>query len=233
MNSGDPLIICQGVSIGYDQENILENVDLEIPAGSFLPFVGPNGAGKTTLLRAILGLMPIHSGAIRTPFATCPAGFVPQQQSIDLLFPIIARDIVLMGLYPRLGWWKRPSPADEASVDALLEKFKLDGHGRKAFHELSGGMRQKILIARALAAGSSVLVMDEPTASLDHESEVEVIALLHELTKNEGKTILFAQHSLDQVRTLTDRICWVWRGQARVVDWRALETSKSKVNLHA
>jgi ABC-type Mn2+/Zn2+ transport system ATPase subunit len=225
MTGHPPLISCRGVTIGYDQENILENVDLNIPAGAFLPFVGPNGAGKTTLLRAILGLLPIRGGTIVTPFATNPAGFVPQHQSIDLLFPVTARDIVLMGLYPRLGWWGRPTADDDTLVDDLFRRFRIEGHAHKAFHELSGGMRQKVLIARALAAGAAVLVMDEPTAALDHESELEVIALLHELSAKDGKTVLFAQHGLDLIRDLTPRICWVGRGQARLIDWNTLEGS--------
>ncbi|MFZ2955296.1 MAG: ATP-binding cassette domain-containing protein [Candidatus Ozemobacteraceae bacterium] len=233
MSQRGPLISCRGVSIGYDQDNILENVDLEIPSSTFLPFVGPNGAGKTTLLRAILGLLPIRTGEITTPFASYPAGFVPQHQTIDLLFPVTARDIVLMGLYPRLGWWSRPSAADGQMVDALLERFKLNGHSYKAFHELSGGMRQKVLIVRALVAGSSVLVMDEPTASLDHESEMEVIGLLHELVVKDGKTVLFAQHGLDLIRNLTSQICWVKQGNARLVNWQDLEGPRTGAVAHA
>lgn len=223
-----PVIVCRGISLGYDQELVLKCVDLEIEHGAFLPFVGPNGAGKTTLLRAILGLMPVREGAIETPFSTRPAGFVPQHQSIDVLFPVIARDIVLMGLFPRLGWWGRPTGADQALVDSLLARLHLYGHAKKAFHELSGGMRQKILIARALAAGSDVLVMDEPTASLDADSEQEVIHLLHELSVRDGKTVLFAQHSLDLVRHLTDKVCWVHRGQARVAAWQDLERERNQ-----
>ncbi len=227
------VVLCRGVCIGYDRDLVLDGVDLEIPRGAFVPFVGPNGAGKTTLLRAILGLLPLRSGTIETPFDTVPAGFVPQHQSIDLLFPVVMRDIVMMGLYPRLGWWGRPSPADREHVDRLLVRFNLSAHSSKAFQELSGGMRQKVLIARALVTGADVLVMDEPTASLDADSEREVIHLLHELAAKDGKTVLFAQHGLDLVRHLTDDVCRVNRGKARMMPWRELHLDEPEVRAHA
>ncbi|HOY65751.1 MAG TPA: metal ABC transporter ATP-binding protein [Candidatus Ozemobacteraceae bacterium] len=228
-----PLIRCRDVCVGYDQELVLDGVDLEVPRGAFVPFVGPNGAGKTTLLRAILGLLPLRAGTIETPFDTVPAGFVPQHQSIDLLFPVVTRDIVMMGLYPRLGWWGRPLPADRELVDHLLVRFNLSAHSMKAFHELSGGMRQKVLIARALVTGADVLVMDEPTASLDADSEGEVIHLLHELAVRDGKTVLFAQHGLDLIRHLTDEVCRVHHGKARIMPWRELHLDEPEVRAHA
>ena len=217
------IIRCRGVTVGYDREPVLEGVDLEIRPGTFLPFVGPNGAGKTTLLRAILGLIPVRAGTIETPFANRPAGFVPQHQSIDLLFPVTVHDIVLMGCFPKLGWWGQPGNDDREKVARLFERFGLAGHAGRPFRELSGGMRQKILIMRALANGAEVLVMDEPTNSLDAGSEQEVIRLLHELAVTDGKTILFAQHGLDLVRHLTPEICWFRRGKVSVVPWRDLD----------
>ena len=217
------IIRCRGVTVGYDREPVLEGVDLDIRPGTFLPFVGPNGAGKTTFLRAILGLLPVRAGTIETPFSSRPAGFVPQHQSIDLLFPVTVHDIVLMGLFPKLGWWRRPAKEDLEKVAALFERFGLAGHARRPFRELSGGMRQKILIMRALANGAEVLVMDEPTNSLDADSEREVIHLLHELAVVDGKTILFAQHGLDLVRHLTPEICWFRRGKVNLVPWQDLD----------
>ncbi len=224
-----PVISCRGVCVGYDQELVLANIDLEIPRGAFVPFVGPNGAGKTTLLRAILGLVPLRAGTLETPVDTVPAGFGPQHQSIDLLCPVVTRDIVMMGLYPRLGWWGRPSPADREQIDRLLVRFNLSAHSMKPFHELSGGMRQKVLIARALVTGADVLVMDEPTTMLDADSEHEVIHLLHELAAKDGKTVLFAQHGLDLVRNLTDEVCRVNRGMARMISWREMHLEDPEV----
>ncbi len=232
MSDADPIISCRDVTLAYGQDVILDKVDLEIPRGSFLPFVGPNGAGKTTLLRAILGLKEVRSGTITTPFRHLPPGFVPQHQSIDLLFPVVARDIVMMGLFPRLGWWGGASAEDQRQVDRLLERFNLAAHGAKAFHELSGGMRQKVLIARALAAGAEVLIMDEPTASLDADSENELIGLLYDLAVRDGKTVLFAQHGLDLVRNLTSQVCWVHRGGAAVLGGQDLPTGRGGEATH-
>ncbi|NLI78795.1 MAG: metal ABC transporter ATP-binding protein [Candidatus Riflebacteria bacterium] len=232
MTEPEPIIRCRDVTLAYGQDVVLEKVDLEIAPGSFLPFVGPNGAGKTTLLRAILGLKETEAGTITTPFDRLPPGFVAQHQSIDLLFPVVARDIVMMGLFPRLGWWRRPSTEDRRQVDRLLVRFNLGAHGGKAFHELSGGMRQKVLIARALAAGAEVLIMDEPTAMLDADSENELIGLLHDLAVRDGKTVLFAQHGLDLVRNLTSQVCWVHRGRAAVMRWQDLPSARGEEAAH-
>lgn len=225
-------ITCRDVTLAYGPDVILSGVNLDIQRGSFLPFVGPNGAGKTTLLRAILGLVPVRSGTIQTDFHKAPAGFVPQQHTIDVLFPVTARDIVMMGLFPKLGWWKNPGDEQRAKVESLLQRFNMDKHADKAFHELSGGMRQRILIARALAAGAEVLVMDEPTSALDEESEQEVLHLLCQLAREEGKAVLFAQHGLDLVRKLATEVCLVFRGAATIKPMSQINGTQIRGDTH-
>lgn len=111
MTGHGPIVItCEHVHVAYGMQEVLHDVCLEIPQGVLLPFVGPNGAGKTTLLRAILGLVPVRAGVIRAPFAVKTAGYVPQEKVIDPLYPVTTRKIVEMGLYPELGWWRRPQP---------------------------------------------------------------------------------------------------------------------------
>ena len=208
----EAIISCRGVTIAYGPEVILEQVDLDIPHGCFLPFVGPNGAGKTSLLRAILGLLPPAAGTITTPFRQRPAGYVPQINRIDLIFPVTAAEILQMGLYADLGNWGRPSAAQREAITAVLQRFHLEHHAERPFAELSGGMRQKILIGRALLSGAEVLIMDEPTTGLDEESETDVLHHLARLAK-EGKTILFAQHGLDLVKNLVEQVCHIQRGR--------------------
>jgi len=209
-------IICEHVAVAYGRQEILHDACLEIPAGSLLPFVGPNGAGKTTLLRAILGLIPLARGRIRTPFADKPAGYVPQQKSIDPLYPVSTRQIVEMGLYPQLGWWRRPDREQARCVDDVLVRFGLLEHQRKIFGELSGGMKQKTLLARALVSGAEVFVMDEPTSELDEDSEKEVLAHLVALSRNDGKTVLLAHHGMDQAGSLSSTVCVVSHGRVRI-----------------
>lgn len=216
MNRTDPIIVCQRVSIAYGRQAVVHDAFLEIPRGALLPFVGPNGAGKTTLLRAILGLLRPCAGEIRTPFAEKPAGYVPQQKNVDPLYPVSTRQIVAMGLYPELGAWKRPNPEQRQRLEAALVRLDLQNHQRKTFGELSGGMKQKALLARALVSGAEVFVLDEPTSELDEETERDVLVHLVALARDEGKTILLAHHGLDQAAALADRVCVVHHGRVHL-----------------
>ena len=216
MNRTDPIIVCDRVSIAYGRQEVVHDACLEVPRGVLLPFVGPNGAGKTTLLRAILGLLKPSAGNIRTPFADTPAGYVPQQKSIDPLYPVSTRQIVEMGLYPELGPWRRPGAEQRRRVDDVLARFGLAEHRRKTFGELSGGMKQKALLARALVSGAEVFVLDEPTSELDEDTERDVLAHLVALVRDEGKTVLLAHHGLDQAAALADRVCVVHHGRVHL-----------------
>jgi ABC-type Mn2+/Zn2+ transport system ATPase subunit len=211
-----PIIVCEHVAVAYGRQEVLHDACLEILPGALLPFVGPNGAGKTTLLRAILGLIAPVRGHIRSPFAVKPAGYVPQQKTIDPLYPVSTRQIVEMGLYPELGWWGRPVPVQRRAVAEALERFDLAAHAAKTFGELSGGMKQKALLARALVSGADVFVMDEPTSELDERSEQEVLAHLVALSRQNGKTVLMAHHGLDQAGALAPIVCVVLHGRVRM-----------------
>jgi len=214
-----PVIRCIDVTIAYGREVVLRGVSVDVPRGAFMPFVGSNGAGKTTLLRAIVGLIKPRSGLIETPFGTVPPGYVPQQGSIDPLYPVSLWQIVAMGLYPRLGWWRRPSPDMRDEIDRVLERFDLADHRHKTYAELSGGMKQKTLVARALVSGAEVLIMDEPTSQLDEESEIETLQLLARLSREDGKTVLFAaHHGLMHVQGLAPAMCRIDHGRAEIVE---------------
>ena len=216
--SSTSIIQLKNVSLGYGREIVLENVNLDIPRGVFLPFVGPNGGGKTTLLRGILGLIKPLRGRIETPFAAQPAGYVPQHKSIDPLFPLTVREIVSMGFYPRLGWWKNSGPEEKRILEEALEELKLTEHAHKNYRELSGGTKQKTLVARAFVSGADVFIMDEPTAELDEASEREVFHHLSELVVKFNKTVLMAHHGLSRLisTSATSNICRVEHGKVRM-----------------
>ncbi len=211
------MIRCQNVTLGYGRDMVLENVTLEIPRGVFLPFIGPNGAGKTTLLRGILGLIKPLKGKIETPFQALPAGYVPQHKSVDPLFPLTVREIVAMGFYPRLGWWKKPRAQDKKLLEQALEELKLTPHAHKNYRDLSGGTKQKTLVARAFVSGADVFIMDEPTSELDETSEKEVFHHLAELVLKHQKTVLMAHHGLNQLirSSATSEICLVNHGRVK------------------
>ena len=216
MERSEPIIVCEHVVLSYGRQEVVHDACLQVPRGALLPFVGPNGAGKTTLLRAILGLLKPSAGAILTPFAVKPAGYVPQQKSIDPLYPVTTRQIVEMGLYPELGGWRKPGAEQARRVDEALRRLGLREHRRKTFGELSGGMKQKALLARALVSGAEVFVMDEPTSELDEETERDVLRHLVALARDEGKTVLLAHHGLDQAAALADRVCVVHHGRVHL-----------------
>ncbi len=210
------VIVCQDLGVAYGREEVLHGVCLRVPAGAFLPLVGPNGSGKSTLLKTIVGLVRPQRGSVSTNFHLAPPGYVPQQGAIDPLFPLSLGQVVAMGLYPRLGWWRRPSRQQREAVRQALARLNLEEHAGKTFGELSGGMRQKALIARALVAGPKVLVLDEPTAGLDESSQKEVLSHLARLCRQEGKTVLLAHHGEDLLRGLAGMVCEVNHGRARM-----------------
>lgn len=211
-----PIIRLREVTLGYGAEPVLRDVSLDLAPGMFLPFVGPNGAGKTTLLRAILGLIRPLSGAIETPFAAAPPGYVAQQKAIDPIYPVSVREIVRMGCPAGRGG-RRDRAAAWQSVDRELERFGLLAHARKTFAELSGGLRQKVMIARALVSRPRVVVMDEPVTELDEGAQRMVLERLHRAAMEEQRTVLIAHHGLDAIAGRTQTVCLVRDGQARLV----------------
>lgn len=212
------VIACENIVVGYGSEVVLRDVSLRITAGSFVLLMGPNGAGKTTLLKAIVGLLKPRRGHIATPFHITAPGYVPQQKSIDPLYPVTVRQIVGMGLYPELGPWRRVTGHFRRRVDATLEQFDLLAHDRKTFGELSGGMRQKTLIARAFVSGAEIFILDEPTSELDERSEREVVQHLHRLARHQDKTVLLVHHGLGHAVDRGDMVCLVNHGKAVLLE---------------
>jgi zinc transport system ATP-binding protein len=209
-----PVIELRGVSFSYDGEPILKAVDLDIDERDFVTIVGPNGGGKTTLLKLILGLIHPTAGTVRV-FGRSPAdarariGYVPQHSQADQSFPVRVLDVVLTGRLDRRRVFGGYSPADrEAAIEALRE-VELCDHAARPFAALSGGLRQRTLIARALASQPDVLLMDEPTANLDVMMEGELYALLRRL--HERLTILLVTHDLGFVSDFSKTVVCVKR----------------------
>ncbi|MDX9866353.1 MAG: ATP-binding cassette domain-containing protein [Kiritimatiellia bacterium] len=213
-----PVIRCRGVTVSYGRDVVLDRIDLTVPRGTLLPFVGPNGAGKTTLLKACLGLIPHQSGEIRCDFGGRPPAYVPQQKQLDPIYPVSVRDLVRMGLYPELGCWGRLNGGQRARAEAVMARFGLVPHQHKHFGELSGGLRQKTLLARAVVSPAEVLVLDEPTAGLDASSEAGLLKLIRSLHEEEGKTLLWVHHRMDQCAALARQVCLVDQRGVRLAD---------------
>ena len=193
----EPAVLrCREVTVGYDGAVVLDRVSLEVPRHSLSLLVGPNGAGKTTFVKACLGLIPCTSGTIDRDFGPYPAAYVPQQKKLDAAYPVTVADIVEMGLYPEIGWWRRPGRDARNRVARTLDEFGLRPHLAKRFDELSGGLRQRTLLARAVVARAEVIFLDEPTAGLDSASEAELMRLIGRLNGRGGCTVLWVTHRL-------------------------------------
>jgi zinc/manganese transport system ATP-binding protein/zinc transport system ATP-binding protein len=190
---------------GYGGPPVVRGVSLEVPAGRFVGLVGPSGAGKTSILKAILGLLPRVSGTVEVegrgvpPGATPAAvGYVPQTEAIDWSFPVTVEQVVLMGrirVMGRLPWAGRE---DRREVAAALEQLGLAGLGSRQIRELSGGQQQRVFLARALVGKPRVLLLDEPTASVDPKTRDDILDLLVGLHEA-GVTTVMTTHELNAV----------------------------------
>ena len=212
----ETVVACEHMYAGYGRETVLRDVCLEIEEGAYLPVLGPNGAGKTTLLRCILGLMRPSRGRLVTRLDRHPPAYVPQNRSIDPLFPLTVEQIVVTGLYRELGRWRRPDEERMRRVEEVMERLRLTPFARKNYRELSGGTQQKVLVARALASEAKFLVLDEPTSELDADSEREIFEQLIDENRRRGKTVLFACHGLSAARLEAQKVCVVEHGRVAV-----------------
>ena len=200
-----PVVVIHDFSGGYGAAPVLRGVSLEIPRGQFVGLVGPSGAGKTSLLKALLGGLPQTSGQVAVdghpvkPGAPPRGvGYVPQIQTVDWTFPVTVEDVVLMGRTRRMGPLPWPSRADRAAVDATLQRLGLGGLRRRHIRELSGGQQQRVFLARALIGEPELLILDEPTASVDIKTRDDILHLLAELNR-QGITIVLTTHELNAV----------------------------------
>ena len=188
------------LNVAYQRKQVLWDVDLVIEQPQLAAIIGPNGAGKSTLIKAVLGLIPTASGVVKVygqPVAKARhrIGYVPQRESVDWDFPVNVLDVVLMGTYARLGWFRRPGAAEHACALDCLEKVGLADYARRQIGQLSGGQQQRVFLARALAQQADIYFMDEPTAGVDAATERIVFELLKEL-RQQGKTVIAVYHDL-------------------------------------
>ena len=198
------------LTIAYREKPALWDIDLDVSTGVLMAIVGPNGAGKTTLIRAILGLIHPAAGQVRIlgqPYRNVASrvGYVPQRGTVDWDFPTSVLDIVLMGMYGRLGWIRRPGRIEREEAMAALEKVDMASFAQRQISQLSGGQRQRVFLARALVQNAQIYLMDEPLQGVDATTERAIIDLLQSL-RSEGKTVLVVHHDLQTVPTYFDEV---------------------------
>ncbi|GAA2656853.1 metal ABC transporter ATP-binding protein [Paractinoplanes durhamensis] len=209
----DSALQYDGVSVGYHGTPVLTHVDLDLAAGQSLALVGPNGAGKSTLIKSVLGLVPVLGGTasvlgVSPAAARGLAGYVPQTDTLDADFPVSARQVVMMGRYREIGWWRPARAADRRAVAEALDRVGLADRAGHRFGTLSGGQRQRVLLARAIAAEPRLLLLDEPFNGVDAVSQEAIAGALRQLTAA-GTALVLSTHDLAVARDLADLVCLV------------------------
>ena len=206
------IVTLDNLAIGYDRHPVLSGISLSIMRGSFTAILGANGSGKTTLLKTLLGLLPTMTGKIQIA-APAVFGYVPQAIEFDPLFLLTGFEVALMGTYGRIGAGRFVSAGErEFDRECLLATGAQD-FARKKFSELSGGKKQRFLIARALAAKPDVLVLDEPTAGVDAAATKALLEFISRIHAERNLTILLVTHDLPLVRKHAQQVVWLHQGK--------------------
>lgn len=208
----EPVVNLEKVNFNYGNTPVLRDVCFQVNDGEFIGIIGPNGGGKTTLLKLILGFQRPTSGKIEV-FGCAPSvsasqlAYVPQSLRFDRQFPISVIELVLSGRISRLPWYGRFSVQDRKAAEQSLERVGLQDMAGRAFGTLSGGQMQRALIARALVSEPKLLLLDEPTASVDSQAEADIYRILNELRGQ--MTILIVTHDLRTAIDQVDRVLCV------------------------
>lgn len=202
------LVALDRAAVGYGGRPILAAVDLVVAPRDFLAVVGPNGGGKTTVLLSLLGALPLMGGRLVRP-RPLRVGYVPQRDHVDAIWPFTAGEVALMGRVPAMGPFRRPDGADHDKVRAALARVGIEQLAGKAYGEMSGGQRQRTLIARALAADPELLALDEPTNGMDPAAELATMDLLRELHGGGKLAIVMVSHRLENVANYASTLAFV------------------------
>ncbi|QQG50827.1 MAG: metal ABC transporter ATP-binding protein [Candidatus Saccharibacteria bacterium] len=202
----------QDVSVKYHQKTVLHGATAQIPTGAICGLVGMNGAGKSTLFKAIMNAVPLSTGKVflagmpvRQAQKTGVVAYVPQTEAIDWNFPVSVEDVVMMGRYGFMNPLRIPTTTDRELVATALKRVHLSDYANRQVGQLSGGQRKRVFVARALAQGATILLLDEPFAGVDAKTEHSLVALLKEL-QSQGVTTLIAAHDLNTIGSYCDHI---------------------------
>lgn len=226
--STTPLLAAHALAIGHPRRTVGENINLQLAGGEVLCLLGPNGSGKTTLFRTLLGLLPARDGQTRSQLASKLA-YVPQNPALPFAFSL--EEVVLMGRIAHGSPFRQPSRQDRALAAEALHSLGIAHLAGRACTEVSGGERQLALIARALAQQAEVLILDEPTSSLDFGNQLRVLDCLSSL-RARGLAILLSTHQPEHALRIADRILFLKQGQLIASGGRELITPAALARLY-
>ncbi|MEM7274210.1 MAG: metal ABC transporter ATP-binding protein [Actinomycetota bacterium] len=211
MDRSSPLALeVTDLTVAYAEKAVLWDIDLAVPSGTLMAIIGPNGAGKTTLIKAILGLLKPAAGQVLLAGKGYDqqrqkVAYVPQRGSVDWDFPASVLDVVMMGRYGDLGWFRRPGKRERHLAMSSLVEVGLEDYADRQIGQLSGGQQQRVLLARALVQEADIYFMDEPFQGVDAATERAIISLLQAL-RGRNKTVIAVYHDLQTVAEYFD---WV------------------------
>ncbi len=205
-------IITSDLTVTYNNgTTALRNVSFEIPTGTITALVGVNGAGKSTLFKALMGFIPTVKGeisilgqSVKSALKENFIAYVPQAEEVDWSFPVLVQDVVMMGRYGHMGFFRKTRQQDILEVANALNRVGMTDFKDRQIGELSGGQRKRVFLARALAQKSKIILLDEPFTGVDVKTETAIIELLGEMRK-EGKIMLVSTHNLGSVPEFCDR----------------------------
>jgi zinc/manganese transport system ATP-binding protein len=222
-----PLVSARGATVQLARRAVWSDVTFEISAGELVAVLGPNGAGKSTLLRAILGLVPVASGAVDVAHAHAGTarhdiGYLAQRRSFDRSVRVRGVDVVRLGLdgdhwgVPLPGWMSAGERRARRRVDEVVELVGATAYARRPIGQLSGGEQQRLLIAQALVRRPRLLLLDEPLDSLDLPNQAAIAALLESISRDEGVAVMIVAHDVNPILPYLDRVIYLAHGGAVV-----------------
>lgn len=207
---GLPPLKAVDVTIAYRSTPVLSDMSFSTPPGTLTAIVGPNGAGKSTTIKAALGLIDPVAGHFEFFGKTFRevdgrVSYVPQRTSVDWDFPVTALDVVCMGLYRKIGWFRPVRRRHREAAMQALESVNMQDMSGRQISQLSGGQQQRVFLARSLVQGAELFLMDEPLAGVDAATETTIIQCLRDL-RDAGKTAMVVHHDLETVTDYFDRV---------------------------
>jgi manganese/zinc/iron transport system ATP- binding protein len=205
-----PAVEVNDLTVAYQDNPVLWDVELSIRSGTLTAIVGPNGAGKTTLIKAVMGLVKPVAGEVRIlgralAEARSEIAYVPQRGTVDWDFPASVMDVVLMGTYGRLGWIRRPGKREREDAMRALEMVGMEPFSERQISQLSGGQQQRVFLARALVQDARLYIMDEPFQGVDARTERAIVDVLQRL-RERGETVVAVHHALQTVPEYFDDV---------------------------
>ncbi len=220
-----PVISVQGLDLCYGKRQVLQDITMQVQRGEFYLIIGPNGSGKTSLLKGLANLLPIAGGRIEIlgrPLTSYTRrqlaqkiAVVPQQISLD--FPFTVADTVLMGRAPHLGLMRVEGAADHALATEAMHFTDVTHLADRRLDQLSGGERQRVIIARALCQQPEIILLDEPTASLDPAHQIQIMDLMERFRAEKGTTVIMVSHDLNLAALYGDRLLLLHNGRTEMV----------------